>query len=220
MGGRAVGHQPVRRVRGRRRASAEGSRQRLHGHRAVHRTRIRREALKHALAMGADEAVLVSDPALNELDTVGAARVLAAAIQKIGDADMVVFGRQTLDNGVRSHRRTDGTRPRVADAWVGRADQSRGRKRKRGTSHRRRPAIRQSQVARRAERRPKHRRAALPVVHGHPQSVEGEHPRLVIERPWHRRPRRDREAHRVDEPTRAAKQPSRSSPATAPPSHR
>jgi electron transfer flavoprotein beta subunit len=57
-----------------------------------------REALKHALAMGADEAVLISDPALNEVDTVGAARVLAAAIQKIG-ADMVVFGRQTLDNG-------------------------------------------------------------------------------------------------------------------------
>lgn len=57
-----------------------------------------KEALKHALAMGADEAVLVSDPALNELDTVGAARVLAAAVQKIG-ADMVVFGRQTLDNG-------------------------------------------------------------------------------------------------------------------------
>lgn len=57
-----------------------------------------KEALKHALAMGADEAVLVSDPALSEIDTVGAARVLAAAIQKIG-ADMVVFGRQTLDNG-------------------------------------------------------------------------------------------------------------------------
>ncbi len=57
-----------------------------------------REALKHALAMGADEAILVSDPALNEIDTVGAARVLAAAIQKI-EADMVVFGRQTLDNG-------------------------------------------------------------------------------------------------------------------------
>ena len=57
-----------------------------------------REALKHALAMGADEAVLVSDPGLGELDTVGAARVLASAIQKIG-ADMVVFVRQTLDNG-------------------------------------------------------------------------------------------------------------------------
>ena len=58
-----------------------------------------REALKHALAMGADDAVLVSDPALGDLDTVGAARVLAAAINKIGGADMVVFGRQTLDNG-------------------------------------------------------------------------------------------------------------------------
>jgi len=58
-----------------------------------------REALKHALAMGADDAILVSDPALNELDTVGAARVLATAIQKIGDVDMVLFGRQTLDSG-------------------------------------------------------------------------------------------------------------------------
>ncbi|HSO12015.1 MAG TPA: electron transfer flavoprotein subunit beta/FixA family protein [Anaerolineales bacterium] len=58
-----------------------------------------KDALKHALAMGADEAVLVSDPALNEIDSVGAARVLAAAIKKIGGADMIVFGRQTLDNG-------------------------------------------------------------------------------------------------------------------------
>lgn len=58
-----------------------------------------KEALKHALAMGADDAILVSDPALNNLDTVGAARVLAAAIQKVGGVDMVVFGRQTLDSG-------------------------------------------------------------------------------------------------------------------------
>jgi electron transfer flavoprotein beta subunit len=58
-----------------------------------------RDALKHALAMGADAAVLVSDPALESLDTQGAAGVLAAAIQKIGEADLVVFGRQTLDNG-------------------------------------------------------------------------------------------------------------------------
>ncbi len=58
-----------------------------------------KDALKHALAMGADDAVLVSDPALTELDTIGAARVLAAAINKIGGADMVLFGRQTLDNG-------------------------------------------------------------------------------------------------------------------------
>jgi electron transfer flavoprotein beta subunit len=58
-----------------------------------------REALKHALAMGADDAILVSDPALNDTDSVGAARVLAAAINKIGGVDMVIFGRQTLDSG-------------------------------------------------------------------------------------------------------------------------
>lgn len=58
-----------------------------------------REALKHALAMGADDAILISDPALENLDTPGAARILAAAIQKIGSVDMAVFGRQTLDNG-------------------------------------------------------------------------------------------------------------------------
>ncbi len=58
-----------------------------------------KEALKHALAMGADDAVLVSDPKLAALDTQGAANVLAAAIKKIGGADMVMFGRQTLDDG-------------------------------------------------------------------------------------------------------------------------
>jgi len=58
-----------------------------------------KEALKHALAMGADDAILVSDPALENLDTQGAARILAAAIQMIGGADMAVYGRQTLDNG-------------------------------------------------------------------------------------------------------------------------
>ena len=58
-----------------------------------------KDALKHALAMGADNAILVSDAALSTLDTAGAARVLAAAVKKIGDVDMVLFGRQTLDDG-------------------------------------------------------------------------------------------------------------------------
>ncbi len=56
-----------------------------------------RDAIKHALAMGADEGILIHDPALSALDGAGAARVLAAAIQKIGDADLVIFGRQTID---------------------------------------------------------------------------------------------------------------------------
>ena len=57
------------------------------------------EVLKHALAMGADDAILVSDPALAELDTRGAAQVLAAVVRKAGGVDMLFFGRQTLDNG-------------------------------------------------------------------------------------------------------------------------
>jgi len=55
------------------------------------------EAIKHALAMGADAAVMVSDPALKGVDNVGASRVLAAAIEKIGDADLVLFGQQSVD---------------------------------------------------------------------------------------------------------------------------
>jgi electron transfer flavoprotein beta subunit len=58
-----------------------------------------KEALKHALAMGADDAILITDKGLENLDTQGAARVLAAAINKIGGVDMVMFGRQTLDDG-------------------------------------------------------------------------------------------------------------------------
>jgi electron transfer flavoprotein beta subunit len=55
------------------------------------------EALKHALAMGCGEAVLVSDPALVGADSQAIARVLAAAIQKMGDVDLVFFGRQAID---------------------------------------------------------------------------------------------------------------------------
>lgn len=55
------------------------------------------EALKTCLAMGCTEAVLVSDPALAGSDTLGTARTLAAAIQKIGDVKVAFFGRQAID---------------------------------------------------------------------------------------------------------------------------
>lgn len=55
------------------------------------------EALKHALAMGCKEAVLVSDPALAGADSYVTAQVLAGAVRKIGDVDLVVFGRQAID---------------------------------------------------------------------------------------------------------------------------
>jgi electron transfer flavoprotein beta subunit len=56
-----------------------------------------KEALKHALAMGCDSAILISDVALASIDTGGTARVLAAAVQKVGEVDMVFFGRQAID---------------------------------------------------------------------------------------------------------------------------
>lgn len=56
-----------------------------------------KEALKHALAMGCGEAILISDPALEAADSQSIARVLAAAMQKIGDVDLVFFGRQAID---------------------------------------------------------------------------------------------------------------------------
>jgi electron transfer flavoprotein beta subunit len=57
-----------------------------------------KEALKHALAMGCTEAILINDPALAEVDTQAAARVLAAAIQKVGEVDLALFGRQAIDS--------------------------------------------------------------------------------------------------------------------------
>ena len=55
------------------------------------------EAIKHALAMGVSDAVLVTDPALEDSDTVATAKALAAAIQKIGDVDLALFGQQSVD---------------------------------------------------------------------------------------------------------------------------
>ena len=57
-----------------------------------------RIALKHALAMGADDALLISDPALAAVDPQAIARILAAAIQKLGGVDLACFGRQAIDD--------------------------------------------------------------------------------------------------------------------------
>ena len=56
-----------------------------------------REALKTAVAMGADSAILVSDPELADGDSATIGRALAAAIRKIGAFDLVLCGRQASD---------------------------------------------------------------------------------------------------------------------------
>ncbi len=57
-----------------------------------------RNTLKRAVAMGADRCVLLSDPQWEILDSFGTAKVLAAGIRKIGQADLVLCGRQASDS--------------------------------------------------------------------------------------------------------------------------
>ncbi len=56
------------------------------------------EALKTGLAMGADEAILISDDTLEGGDSLATARVLVKAIEKIGACDIVVGGRASIDD--------------------------------------------------------------------------------------------------------------------------
>ena len=54
-------------------------------------------ALREALAMGADRAILVSDRAFAGADTWATSNTLTAAIKKIGSFDMIFCGRQAID---------------------------------------------------------------------------------------------------------------------------
>jgi electron transfer flavoprotein beta subunit len=55
------------------------------------------DAIRKALSMGADKAVHVVDDALHGSDLLQTARVLAAAIQKVGDVDLVIAGNEASD---------------------------------------------------------------------------------------------------------------------------
>ncbi|MCH7718823.1 MAG: electron transfer flavoprotein subunit beta, partial [Chloroflexi bacterium] len=56
-----------------------------------------RDVIKHSLAMGADEGVLLTDPLLENLDWYQVALVLSTATKKLGDVEMVICGRQAVD---------------------------------------------------------------------------------------------------------------------------
>jgi len=55
------------------------------------------DALREALALGGDAAYLLSDEAFDAADIPVTANVLAAAVQKLGGADLVVAGRESGD---------------------------------------------------------------------------------------------------------------------------
>lgn len=56
-----------------------------------------RDVIKHSLAMGADEGVLLTDALFGDLDWYQIALTLSTAVQKLADVDLVVCGRQAVD---------------------------------------------------------------------------------------------------------------------------
>jgi len=57
------------------------------------------DALREALAMGADQAFLLTDEAFAKADAAAAMLILGKAIEKIGDYDLILTGQQALDTG-------------------------------------------------------------------------------------------------------------------------
>lgn len=57
------------------------------------------ECLREAIAIGADDVVLISDKSFAGADTLATSYVLAAAIKKLGKFDLIFCGNQSLDGG-------------------------------------------------------------------------------------------------------------------------
>lgn len=55
------------------------------------------QSLKEAISVGADKAILLSDRAFGGSDTWATSYALAKAIEKIGDVDLVICGKQAID---------------------------------------------------------------------------------------------------------------------------
>ncbi|UCB49542.1 MAG: electron transfer flavoprotein subunit beta/FixA family protein [Deltaproteobacteria bacterium] len=55
------------------------------------------DAISEALGMGADEGILLSDKAFAGADTWATSLTLGKAIEKVGDYDLVICGRQAID---------------------------------------------------------------------------------------------------------------------------
>ena len=59
--------------------------------------KLAQRVVKKSLAAGADELILLEDDVFEDLDSYCTAHILAAAISKIGDYDLILCGRQAAD---------------------------------------------------------------------------------------------------------------------------
>jgi len=56
-----------------------------------------KDTVKEALAIGADEAVILTSPEIQDSDAMGSALVIAQAIQKVGEVDLILMGDSSAD---------------------------------------------------------------------------------------------------------------------------
>ena len=125
------------------------------------------EAIKKALQMGADKGVHVVDDAIAGSDALATSQVLAAAIEKIGDVDVVMCGMSSTDATAVRRPGDAGRAPRPAAGHAGLGDREPGQgvpdQARRRHLHR---GDRRDRSAGAVGDRPV-RRGALPVLQGH-----------------------------------------------------
>jgi electron transfer flavoprotein beta subunit len=61
------------------------------------------EALKQGLAIGCDQAIRLWDAGLANHDSLQYSRAIAAAVKKLGDVDLVIFGKELVDVTTDQH---------------------------------------------------------------------------------------------------------------------
>lgn len=64
---------------------------------------VHNDALKQALAIGMDEAIRIWDDSMEGQDSLGYANAAAAALKKLGDVGLVIFGKELVDVATDSH---------------------------------------------------------------------------------------------------------------------
>lgn len=61
------------------------------------------DALKHSIAMGVKNALRVEEPGADTHDSLVWSALAAGAIQKLGDVDLIIFGKESVDVGADQH---------------------------------------------------------------------------------------------------------------------
>jgi electron transfer flavoprotein beta subunit len=56
-----------------------------------------KDTIKEALAMGADDAIILTEPLFQDSDAAGSAHVIAKAIEAIGEYDLILMGDSSAD---------------------------------------------------------------------------------------------------------------------------